>query len=261
MALSLVLLRLLLMVVPLASCPRAYSSPCSSLPSQTVDCRQLASFGLERDKNEIPRLARQNPLYVLPAQHKHLQASRSELKLRVCDLAKSRELSRSRSHRSRLHPLPHCYAMVGGRQRKPTARALDAAESRLLVASLSRERPRAVGGRPASPATPAPRASASTSTTKTTYSAAAAPVKKNGRAQNARGKQAIERETGIAQEQVDEEVADGTLEGSAGLGPYGGQQDLTLYCVCLGYDTGEQPMIQCEHCSNWCVRLLASSPE
>ncbi|BGO91526.1 hypothetical protein NBRC10512_003186 [Rhodotorula toruloides] len=149
--------------------------------------------------------------------------------------------------------------MVGGRQRKPTARALDAAESRLLVASLSRERPRAVGGRPASPATPAPRASASTSTTKTTYSAAAAPVKKNGRAQNARGKQAIERETGIAQEQVDEEVADGTLEGSAGLGPYGGQQDLTLYCVCLGYDTGEQPMIQCEHCSNWfhfgCVGL------
>ncbi|BGP24788.1 zinc finger protein [Rhodotorula toruloides] len=154
--------------------------------------------------------------------------------------------------------------MVGGRQRKPTARALDAAESRLLVASLSRERPRAVGGggggasaRPASPATPAARASAST--TKTTYSPAAAPVKKNGRAQNARGKQAIERETGVAQEQVDEEVADGTLEGSAGLGPYGGQQDLTLYCVCLGYDTGEQPMIQCEHCSNWfhfrCVGL------
>lgn len=25
--------------------------------------------------------------------------------------------------------------------------------------------------------------------------------------------------------------------------------------MCLGYDTGEQPMIQCEHCSNWCVPL------
>ncbi|ORY89420.1 hypothetical protein BCR35DRAFT_350411 [Leucosporidium creatinivorum] len=27
--------------------------------------------------------------------------------------------------------------------------------------------------------------------------------------------------------------------------------DFTLYCICLGFDTGEQPMIQCEHCNNW----------
>ncbi|KAK4054468.1 Transcription factor bye1 [Microbotryomycetes sp. JL201] len=27
--------------------------------------------------------------------------------------------------------------------------------------------------------------------------------------------------------------------------------DTTLYCICLGPDTGEQPMIQCEACDNW----------
>jgi hypothetical protein len=37
------------------------------------------------------------------------------------------------------------------------------------------------------------------------------------------------------------------------------EKDLTLYCICLGFDTGEQPMIQCEYCSNWfhfgCINL------
>ncbi|SCZ88199.1 BZ3500_MvSof-1268-A1-R1_Chr2-1g04254 [Microbotryum saponariae] len=30
------------------------------------------------------------------------------------------------------------------------------------------------------------------------------------------------------------------------------EPDFTLYCICLGL-AGEQPMIQCDHCSNWCV--------
>ncbi|GAA5897187.1 hypothetical protein JCM8208_003750 [Rhodotorula glutinis] len=89
----------------------------------------------------------------------------------------------------------------------------------------------------------------------------AAPVKRNGRAVNARGAQAVARELARNQASApglaDEEDDDGAnYEEDSQQEP---QQDMTLYCVCLGYDTGEQPMIQCEHCSNWfhfsCVGL------
>ncbi|KAI5480566.1 peroxisomal 3,2-trans-enoyl-CoA isomerase [Pseudohyphozyma bogoriensis] len=33
-----------------------------------------------------------------------------------------------------------------------------------------------------------------------------------------------------------------------------GEPDLTLYCICLGFDTGG-PMIQCQHCSNCCIGM------
>ncbi|GAA5887859.1 hypothetical protein JCM3774_002555 [Rhodotorula dairenensis] len=122
--------------------------------------------------------------------------------------------------------------MVGGRIRKPTARVLDSQESRMLMSSLSHERRRAVHPAASTPAA----AAASTS----------APVKRKGKAQNPRGKQAVARDHA--------RVASDPLAPSTARGPLQDEheeQDMTLYCVCLGYDTGEQPMIQCEHCSNW----------
>ncbi|GAA5983942.1 hypothetical protein JCM10908_005985 [Rhodotorula pacifica] len=145
--------------------------------------------------------------------------------------------------------------MVGGRIRKPTARVLDSVESRQLMSSISHERRRAVGQH------------ASTSNAATSAAAnRSAPVKRKGKAQNARGKQAVAKDRGLAT---------ATTTAAAGLhNPLAlahtpdepeedeeeeQEQDMTLYCVCLGYDTGEQPMIQCEHCSNWfhfsCVGL------
>ncbi|GAA6064263.1 hypothetical protein JCM10212_002590 [Sporobolomyces blumeae] len=120
-----------------------------------------------------------------------------------------------------------------GRVRKPTARALDAAQSRLLEQSIAPERRRAVGvgASSAGPAT------------------ASAAVKRKGKAVNAKGKAAVARDQARASavttdEDPDERDSDQEQQQDD-------QPDLTLYCVCLGYDTGEQPMIQCEHCSNW----------
>lgn len=129
-----------------------------------------------------------------------------------------------------------------GRVRKPTARALDAAQSRLLASSVPPDRKQS-----------------------------AAAVKRNGRAVNAKGKTAVKKDQQRDQ-LVDEEEEDQVEEEQ----PQDDQQDLTLCksanyaytlvahrlivnlgtkidCVCLGYDTGEEAMIQCEHCSNWLV--------
>ncbi|GAA5840195.1 hypothetical protein JCM9279_002306 [Rhodotorula babjevae] len=139
------------------------------------------------------------------------------------------------------------------RTRKPTLRAIEAAQTAIHLRSA--------------PAVDQARSASSTprhgSPTSSVASAgpAAAPVKRNGRAVNARGAQAVARELARNQASVpglgEEEDEDGTnFEDDA---QQEAQQDMTLYCVCLGYDTGEQPMIQCEHCSNWfhfsCVGL------
>ncbi|GAA5865654.1 hypothetical protein JCM1840_003205 [Sporobolomyces johnsonii] len=135
---------------------------------------------------------------------------------------------------------------MSGRIRKPTARALESAYSAALVASAPPERRRA----------PASKASSSSS-----VSSNAAPVKRNGRAVNAKGKAAVARELAMQQAQLEREEADAT--GAADEEQGQAEPDLTLYCVCLGYDTGEQPMIQCEHCSNWfhfgCIGLTDDS--
>ena len=77
--------------------------------------------------------------------------------------------------------------MVGGRIRKPTARVLDSVESRQLMSSISHERRRA-------PANHAAAANAAAATT----ASRSAPVKRKGKAQNARGKQAVAKEQGLA---------------------------------------------------------------
>lgn len=120
------------------------------------------------------------------------------------------------------------------RVRKPTARALDAAQSRLLE-QAARERP--------PPAAPS-------------LSANSAAVKRKGRAVNAKGRTAVAQDQARAsaqatEEEQDQEDADSEQQDRDGEAP-----DLTLYCVCLGYDTGEQPMIQCEHCTNWSVAVV-----
>ncbi|GAA5885960.1 hypothetical protein JCM6882_004214 [Rhodosporidiobolus microsporus] len=156
--------------------------------------------------------------------------------------------------------------MAGGRTRKPTIRALESAETRLALAQHKHSSP--------SPAL----ASSSSSSSLTGTATAPAPVKRNGRAVNGRGKEALAMQALLTQagreamaldgedEEEEDSLADGDGEGedegAFGGGVGGGEQDLTLYCVCLGYDTGEQPMIQCEHCSNWfhfsCVGLTDS---
>ena len=110
--------------------------------------------------------------------------------------------------------------MVGGRIRKPTARVLDSVESRQLMSSISHERRRAPANHAA--------AAASAATTTTSRSA---PVKRKGKAQNARGKQAVAKEQGLAadplapapgpaeQEQEDEDEEEQ-------------EQDMTL-CECV----------------------------
>ncbi|GAA6051403.1 hypothetical protein JCM3770_000501 [Rhodotorula araucariae] len=134
------------------------------------------------------------------------------------------------------------------RQRKPTIRALEAAQTALALRTSVAERVTAAPSatpRPASPASSVASASAS-----------AAPVKRNGRAVNARGAQAVALELARNEDADDEDLSAEAEDEYADLQQ---QQDMTLYCVCLGYDTGEQPMIQCEHCSNWfhfsCVSL------
>ncbi|GAA5850433.1 hypothetical protein JCM8547_001873 [Rhodosporidiobolus lusitaniae] len=134
-----------------------------------------------------------------------------------------------------------------GRVRKPTARALDAAESRLLYS----------GALPSLSS----RASSSSYASPSFSPSAAAPVKRNGRAVNDKGKQAIAAQAAhlVGQPALTEADDEDDLDDGENDSNGGGEQDLTLYCVCLGYDTGEQPMIQCEHCSNWfhfsCVGL------
>ncbi|GAA5931899.1 hypothetical protein JCM3775_000073 [Rhodotorula graminis] len=139
------------------------------------------------------------------------------------------------------------------RTRKPTLRAIEAAQTAIHLRSAPAvEQARSASSTPrhASPASSVASAGP-----------AAAPVKRNGRAVNARGAQAVARELARNHASVpglgEEEDEDGTMyEDDSQQEP---QQDMTLYCVCLGYDTGEQPMIQCEHCSNWfhfsCVSL------
>ncbi|GAA6001360.1 hypothetical protein JCM10207_006625 [Rhodosporidiobolus poonsookiae] len=139
---------------------------------------------------------------------------------------------------------------MSGRVRKPTARALESAESAALVAAAPPARKRAPG--PSSSSHPS------------SSLASAAPVKRNGRAINDKGQQAIAHEQALASQQMAmflNEGADLLEDGDDSM--TGQEPDLTLYCVCLGYDTGEQPMIQCEHCSNWfhfnCVGLTDES--
>ncbi|GAA5983653.1 hypothetical protein JCM11641_000922 [Rhodosporidiobolus odoratus] len=136
---------------------------------------------------------------------------------------------------------------MSGRVRKPTMRALDAAESRLLASGSLHHASPPPGSSSISPS-------------------ASAPVKRNGRAQNDKGRRAMEQEQAQATQLGQQFLVDGgegmdfslDSEGQE-TGANAGEQDLTLYCVCLGYDNGEQPMIQCEHCSNWfhfsCVNL------
>ncbi|GAA6011926.1 hypothetical protein JCM11491_000105 [Sporobolomyces phaffii] len=121
-----------------------------------------------------------------------------------------------------------------GRVRKPTARALDAAQSRLLEAAA---------GRASAAAAPSHAAGAS--------AANAAAVKRKGRAVNAKGRTAVAKDQARASAQATEEDAESEESDQQQPRPDDDQPDLTLYCVCLGYDTGEQPMIQCEHCTNW----------
>ncbi|GAA5820104.1 hypothetical protein JCM11251_005482 [Rhodosporidiobolus azoricus] len=145
--------------------------------------------------------------------------------------------------------------MVGGRTRKPTIRALESAEARLALKRAS-----------------SPSHASSASSSHSQLSTQSAPVKRNGRAQNDKGREALAMQALLTQagreammldgegDGEDELPADADDEGASGVGGSGAEeQDLTLYCVCLGYDTGEQPMIQCEHCSNWfhfsCVGL------
>ncbi|GAA5874692.1 hypothetical protein JCM16303_002953 [Sporobolomyces ruberrimus] len=116
-----------------------------------------------------------------------------------------------------------------GRVRKPTARALDAAQSRLLESAAAADRKR--------PAPPP-------------QSANSAAVKRKGRAVNAKGRKAVAQDQARASAQATEE-AEESEEQQQDEEDEDDQPDLTLYCVCLGYDTGEQPMIQCEHCTNW----------
>ncbi|GAA5925783.1 uncharacterized protein JCM15063_005116 [Sporobolomyces koalae] len=127
-----------------------------------------------------------------------------------------------------------------GRVRKPTARALDAAQSRLLENAIASDR----------------RRSASSTSNATASTSNAAAVKRRGRAVNAKGQTAVAQDQARAsalsavgddhdsdaddRESQEQHDADADQQG-----------DLTLYCVCLGYDTGEEPMIQCEHCMNW----------
>lgn len=172
--------------------------------------------------------------------------------------------------------------MVGGRVRKPTARVLDAVESQQLLSSLSHERRRAPAA-PAPGAAAAAHAPASAQAGPGTAAAGAqgrsAPVKRRGKAQNAKGTQAVAREQGLAAATALDSAPDAAAEA---VGDDDEEQDMTLCalsepprrtpkhremadrpvspcrqtdCVCLGYDTGEQSMIQCEHCSNWCVSL------
>lgn len=167
--------------------------------------------------------------------------------------------------------------------RKPTARVLDAVESQQLLSSLSHERRRAPAGPAAAAAAAAAHAPASAQAGSGTAAAGAqgrsAPVKRRGKAQNAKGKQAVAREQGLAAATALDSAPDAAAEA---VGDDDEEQDMTLCalsepprgapkhremadrpvspcrqtdCVCLGYDTGEQPMIQCEHCSNWCVSL------
>ncbi|GAA5948012.1 hypothetical protein JCM3765_007070 [Sporobolomyces pararoseus] len=118
------------------------------------------------------------------------------------------------------------------RVRKPTARALDAAQSRLLEQAAFEERKRPPPSDPS-------------------HSHNSAAVKRKGRAVNAKGRTAVAKDQARASAQVTEEEQDQESEESEQQDQDEDQPDLTLYCVCLGYDTGEQPMIQCSYCTNW----------
>jgi hypothetical protein len=98
------------------------------------------------------------------------------------------------------------------RVRKPTLRALDAAESVLL------------SRRAQEPVPTWPSASTSSS------SSAAAPVKRNGRAQNDKGKQAIAQQQALlqGQQQMFLDLPEDEDSGEGGDGEDGGEQDLTL---------------------------------
>ncbi|SCV72176.1 BQ2448_4870 [Microbotryum intermedium] len=50
-------------------------------------------------------------------------------------------------------------------------------------------------------------------------------------------------------ENVDGDDQDDTYDDHMGMSN-SKEPDFTLYCICLGL-AGEQPMIQCDHCSNW----------
>lgn len=88
-----------------------------------------------------------------------------------------------------------------GRVRKPTARALDAAQSRLLASSVPQDRKQS--------------SSASSS----------AAVKRNGRAVNAKGRTAVKKDKQMDHQQVEEEEEELEEEQQEG------DQDLTL-CKC-----------------------------
>lgn len=118
---------------------------------------------------------------------------------------------------------------MSGRTRKPTLRALEAAETALHVRSHGGERSR-LGGPSSSSRLGSP-----ASSTASGPSPAAAPVKRNGRAVNARGRQAVAREAKVAQHQLggagEDDEDDEDAEGMDG-GAFGEQeQDMTL-CEC-----------------------------
>ncbi|BGP48332.1 Transcription factor bye1 [Rhodotorula kratochvilovae] len=141
------------------------------------------------------------------------------------------------------------------RQRKPTIRALEAAQTALALRTGAPASARGASSSVSS--TPRPGSPASSVAS---VSASAAPVKRNGRAVNARGAQAVAKELARNQAmQTEDDDDEDSADADEGYADLQQQQDMTLYCVCLGYDTGEQPMIQCEHCSNWfhfsCVSL------
>jgi len=87
-----------------------------------------------------------------------------------------------------------------GRVRKPTARALDAAQSRLLASSVPQDRKQS--------------------------SSSSAAVKRNGRAVNAKGRTAVKKDKQMDHQQVEEEEEEIEEEQQQE-----GDQDLTL-CKC-----------------------------
>lgn len=134
---------------------------------------------------------------------------------------------------------------MGGRIRVPSSRALDNAANRLESNPSAKnkngnDKPKVKRGRPFSKPQPV-----------------AVAVKDIEDDSMLNGDEEVDEEE---EEEEDEEDDDGREPDSTlcKFYYYGAwmrnDADLNFFwsdCVCLGIDTGEQPMIQCENCSNW----------
>ncbi|KAM0752865.1 hypothetical protein T439DRAFT_323475 [Meredithblackwellia eburnea MCA 4105] len=133
------------------------------------------------------------------------------------------------------------------RARQPSMRAMEAADAQASASAATAPTRRSSRGKQSSPPPPP--------VTVKKQKKAPAKRKPAGRTTRSGASSALQESTVEEDEEEegeksqDDEEMQSTVETDSGEQQAG--QDLTLYCICLGYDNGDQPMMECQHCSNW----------